>query len=168
MSQRFLILNYLNEIIFFNAHPCNIRGYIIQGPLAIWWYHTLEWYYNQCYFQLSPGSPPESQIPQKNTQNTKNIRKCIEFTPQICVSPRTWSLELTLIITPTSHPWSIYAAHVSGESTSSNPSDLWVPRGLHTCKMLYYTKILHLTFLSSIYQIYYGVWTGNSNYWNQI
>ena len=32
--------------------------------------------------------PPESQIPpQKNTQNTKNIKKCIEFTPQICVSP---------------------------------------------------------------------------------
>ena len=32
--------------------------------------------------------PPESQIPpQKNTQNTKNIKKCIEFTPQICVFP---------------------------------------------------------------------------------
>ena len=41
----------------------------------------------QCYFQLSPGEdftppPPESQIPpQKNTQNTKNIKKCIKFTP---------------------------------------------------------------------------------------
>ena len=32
------------------------------------------------------GVSPESQIhPQKNTQNTKNIRKCIEFTSQICV-----------------------------------------------------------------------------------
>ena len=44
----------------------------------------------QCYFQLSPGRDfsPESQIPpQKNTQNTKNIKKCIKFTPQICVFP---------------------------------------------------------------------------------
>ena len=43
---------------------------------------------------------PESQIPsQKNTQNTKNIKQCIEFTPSpryyVC-APRTWSLKLTL------------------------------------------------------------------------
>ena len=31
--------------------------------------------------------PPEPQIPPGNTQNTENIKKCIEFTPQICVSP---------------------------------------------------------------------------------
>ena len=41
--------------------------------------------------------PPESQIPsQKNTQNTKNIKKCIEFTPLDMCPPITWSLELTL------------------------------------------------------------------------
>ena len=46
---------------------------------------------------LLGGSPriPNSLF-QKNTQNTNNIRKCIKFTPQICVPPRTWSLELTL------------------------------------------------------------------------
>ena len=58
----------------------------------------------QCYLQLSPGGiSPSPRIPipppQKNTQNTKkNIKKCIEFTPQICVSPRTWSLELKLTL----------------------------------------------------------------------
>ena len=30
-----------------------------------------------------PNSPP-----QKNAQNTKNIEKCIKFTPQISVSPQ--------------------------------------------------------------------------------
>ena len=45
----------------------------------------------------SPPRIPNSPPPQKNTQNTKNVKKCIEFTPQICVfPPRTWSLELTL------------------------------------------------------------------------
>ena len=54
-------------------------------------------YILQCYFQLSPGGSPRQnpKFPQKNTQNTKNIKKCIKFTPQICVSPRTWSLGLT-------------------------------------------------------------------------
>ena len=33
--------------------------------------------------------PPESQIPpQKNTQNIKNVKKCIKFTSQICGSPQ--------------------------------------------------------------------------------
>ena len=53
----------------------------------------------QCYFQLSPGGipPPRIPPPQKNTQNTKNIKKCIEFTPRyVFPPPRTWSLELTL------------------------------------------------------------------------
>ena len=59
-------------------------------------------FHAKCYFQLSPGG--DSQItpppPQKNTQNTKNIKICIEFTPQICVPPITWSLELTLLHAP--------------------------------------------------------------------
>ena len=45
--------------------------------------------------------PPESQIPpppQKNTQNTKNIKNASNLPPPPprYVSPRTWSLELTL------------------------------------------------------------------------
>ena len=41
--------------------------------------------------------PQNPKFPQKNTQNTKkHIKNCIEFTPQICVPLRTWSLELTL------------------------------------------------------------------------
>ena len=33
----------------------------------------------------------------ENTQNTQKIKKSIKFTPKIvCVSPRTWSIELTL------------------------------------------------------------------------
>ena len=49
---------------------------------------------DQCYFQLSPGgNPPPPRIPNspppENTQNTKkNIKKCVEFTSQICVSPQ--------------------------------------------------------------------------------
>ena len=43
---------------------------------------------------ISWGDPPESQIPPRKTPKIqKNIKKCIEFTPQICVPPRTWSLE---------------------------------------------------------------------------
>ena len=46
----------------------------------------------------NPPLPPEFQIPpvRKTPKIQKNIKKCIEFTPQICVPPRTWSLELTL------------------------------------------------------------------------
>ena len=49
-----------------------------------------------------PQNPKFPPPPQKNTQNTKNIKKCIEFTPQICVPPRTWSLEFIIIISLTS------------------------------------------------------------------
>ena len=48
----------------------------------------------QSYFQLSPGGdfPPPPRIPNSPSRKTpkiqKNIKKCIEFTPQICVSPQ--------------------------------------------------------------------------------
>ena len=44
------------------------------------------------------STPQNSKFfPQKNTQNTQKLKKCIKFTPQICVPPRTRSLELTPI-----------------------------------------------------------------------
>ena len=50
---------------------------------------------------ISWGDSPRipNPPPQKNTQNTKNIKKCIKFTPPpryVFSPPRTWSLELTL------------------------------------------------------------------------
>ena len=55
----------------------------------------------QCYFQLSPVGdfplPQNPKFPQKNTQNTKkNIKNGSNLLPRY-VSPRTWSLELTLV-----------------------------------------------------------------------
>ena len=51
-----------------------------------------------CWENLPP--PPNSTPPQKNTQNTENIKKCIKFPPppDMCSPPRTWSLEFTLSI----------------------------------------------------------------------
>ena len=47
---------------------------------------------------LLGGIPPRIPNPLRKTPKIqKNIKKCIEFTPQICVPPRTWSLELTLM-----------------------------------------------------------------------
>ena len=42
----------------------------------------------QCYFQLSPGGSPESQIPPEKTPKIqKNIKKYIEFTPRYVLPP---------------------------------------------------------------------------------
>ena len=47
--------------------------------------HTWAISVNSSYLQV--GIPLESQIPPEITQNTKNLKKCIKFTPRLCDPP---------------------------------------------------------------------------------